>query len=73
MNMPKNVCNTCGGSGEIGSFQGVSRFFITREECPACFGLGYLLDASENHNSQPQKNTETVDSSRQCNALDDQR
>ena len=37
----KMVCNTCGGSGEIGFFQGESRFFITREECPACCGLGY--------------------------------
>lgn len=37
----KTVCNTCGGSGEIGYFQGESRFFITREECPACFGVGY--------------------------------
>ncbi|WP_310600294.1 hypothetical protein [Desulfobulbus sp.] len=40
----KKVCNTCGGIGEIGYFQGESRFFITREECPACCGLGYVLD-----------------------------
>ena len=40
----KKTCNTCGGSGEIGFFQGESRFFITREECPACCGLGYVLD-----------------------------
>jgi len=40
----KTTCNTCGGSGEIGFFQGESRFFITREECPACCGLGYVLD-----------------------------
>jgi len=44
MSEPKKVCNTCGGSGEIGYFQGESRFFITREECPACFGLGYVLE-----------------------------
>jgi len=44
MNEPKKVCNTCGGSGEIGYFQGESRFFITREECPACCGLGYDLE-----------------------------
>jgi DnaJ-class molecular chaperone len=48
MNTPKNVCNTCGGSGEIGYFQGESRFFITREECPACCGLGYTLEDTEN-------------------------
>ncbi len=40
----KKVCQTCGGSGEIGFFQGESRFFITREECPACFGCGYVLE-----------------------------
>ncbi|MCL1979868.1 MAG: hypothetical protein FWG62_02180 [Proteobacteria bacterium] len=40
----KRVCNTCGGSGQIGYFQGESRFFITREECPACCGVGYDLD-----------------------------
>jgi DnaJ-class molecular chaperone len=44
MSEPKKVCNTCGGSGEIGYFKGESRFFITREECPACVGLGYVLE-----------------------------
>ena len=44
----KTVCNTCGGSGEIGYFQGESRFFITREECPACLGVGYTeLDEAQ--------------------------
>jgi DnaJ-class molecular chaperone len=43
-NEKKQVCNTCGGSGEIGYFQGESRFVITREECPACFGFGYVLE-----------------------------
>jgi hypothetical protein len=47
MSESKNVCNTCGGSGEIGFFQGESRFFITREECPACCGLGYILEDQE--------------------------
>ncbi|MBM9536511.1 hypothetical protein [Desulfobulbus alkaliphilus] len=40
----RQVCNTCGGTGEIGYFQGESRFFITREECPACCGFGYVLE-----------------------------
>ena len=43
----RKVCNTCGGSGEIGYFAGESRFFITREECPACCGLGYVLEDDE--------------------------
>ncbi|MGD9949073.1 MAG: hypothetical protein AB7U29_11415 [Desulfobulbus sp.] len=49
----KIVCPTCGGSGEIGFFQGESRFFITREECPACCGVGYVLeDGDEVDSSQ---------------------
>ena len=47
MSDEKKICNTCGGSGEIGFFQGESRFFITREECPACCGLGYVLEDEE--------------------------
>ncbi len=43
----KKVCQTCGGSGEIGFFQGESRFFITREECPACCGCGYVLEEED--------------------------
>lgn len=43
----KKVCPTCGGNGEIGYFQGESRFFITREECPVCCGVGYLLEDDE--------------------------
>lgn len=43
----KSVCNTCGGSGEIGSFKGESRFLLTMEECPACSGLGYFLPDSK--------------------------
>nr|WP_321467781.1 hypothetical protein [uncultured Desulfobulbus sp.] len=48
----KKVCPTCGGSGEIGFFQGESRFFITREECPACCGLGYVLDEDESDSAK---------------------
>jgi hypothetical protein len=31
----------------LSTFQGESRFFITREECPACCGLGYVLEDEE--------------------------
>lgn len=48
----KEICATCGGSGDIGSFQGESRFFITHEECPACSGLGYVLPETENEEGQ---------------------
>lgn len=58
MTTPKKVCNTCGGSGEIGYFQGESRFFITREECPACCGLGYMLEETDQQEAQPQPEDE---------------
>lgn len=53
MDQPRRVCNTCGGSGEIGFFQGESRFVITREECPACCGFGYILDDLPPEADQP--------------------
>lgn len=40
----KPVCPSCGGSGEIAFFGGESRFLLTREECPHCLGLGYILE-----------------------------
>lgn len=43
----RKVCPTCGGIGEIGYFQGESRFFITREECPNCCGCGYIEEENE--------------------------
>jgi len=36
----ENVCEICGGSGQIGQFLGVSRFVITWDECPECCGTG---------------------------------
>ena len=36
----KNSCKTCGGTGQLGYFQGVSRFIITWEECADCLGSG---------------------------------
>jgi DnaJ-class molecular chaperone len=43
--MPENQpCPSCGGSGQISYFAGVSRFLLSFEECPGCAGLGYLLE-----------------------------
>lgn len=53
MTTDRKVCNTCGGSGQIGFFQGESRFFVTREECPACFGIGYVLEDLPDNDIQP--------------------
>lgn len=38
----KQPCAGCGGSGQIGSFLGVSRFLLTWEECPVCSGTGIV-------------------------------
>ncbi len=37
----RKICPTCGGSGQISFFAGASRFLLTTEECPACFGTGF--------------------------------
>lgn len=39
----KTICETCGGSGQISFFQGVSRFLLSTEDCPNCAGLGFLF------------------------------
>ena len=41
----KKPCEYCGGSGQIQFFAGVSRFFLSCEECPHCAGFGYELPA----------------------------
>jgi len=39
----KPPCKFCHGTGQISFFNGVSRFFLTEEECPECAGLGFEL------------------------------
>ncbi|WP_163335907.1 hypothetical protein [Desulfopila sp. IMCC35008] len=36
-------CPSCGGSGQLGSFGGVSRFVISWDECDECCGTGFIL------------------------------
>lgn len=43
----KKTCDTCGGSGQISYFKGVSRFLLSCEECPACLGIGYIIEDNE--------------------------
>jgi DnaJ-class molecular chaperone len=62
----KKLCESCGGSGQISYFKGVSRFLLSSEECPECSGLGYIFTAAEDsdmlgadnddHSSQPDNN-----------------
>ena len=42
MDEKKRVCPNCGGSGDLAAFRGESRFLLTHEECPFCFGFGYV-------------------------------
>ena len=58
----KPVCPSCGGSGEIAFFGGESRFLLTREECPLCSGLGYLLDEDNPDNNLVTKRPEPKNS-----------
>ena len=50
----KITCNSCGGSGQISFFQGVSRFLLTVEECHECGGLGYLVEKNGGKNCSPE-------------------
>jgi len=44
----KKICDYCGGSGQVQFFAGVSRFFLSCEECPHCAGIGYELPPDDN-------------------------
>lgn len=55
----KEICDVCGGAGQISFFQGVSRFLLSTEECSECAGTGYQLnsikDQTENSNTSKNK------------------
>lgn len=57
----KNPCDICGGSGQLGVFRGLSRFVITWEECPECFGTGLKMDNSDQ--SEPPSESDTENNS----------
>jgi len=40
--MTRRTCPECHGTGQCCYFKGESRFVLSREECPACCGLGFL-------------------------------
>ena len=54
----KKTCDYCGGSGQIQFFAGVSRFFLSCEECPHCAGFGYELPAD----AHPPRKTQVLNS-----------
>jgi len=43
----KEMCDICGGTGQVSYFKGVSRFLLSNEECEECVGTGYILDTVE--------------------------
>lgn len=43
----RKLCPNCGGSGNLSTFHGESRFMLTHEECPFCCGFGYVLEDEE--------------------------
>ncbi|MDH4318889.1 MAG: hypothetical protein OEV64_10900 [Desulfobulbaceae bacterium] len=43
----KKTCEACFGTGLLTCFKGVSRFFLSVDECPVCAGLGYELEEDE--------------------------
>ena len=47
MGEKKQVCPNCGGTGNLSTFHGESRFMLTHEECPFCCGFGYVLEEEE--------------------------
>lgn len=53
----KNTCQTCGGTGQLGHFQGVSRFIITWVECADCLGSGIDAIAGPENEEKPAAKT----------------
>lgn len=50
-------CASCGGTGQLGHFQGISRFIITWEECSDCLGSGI---AAVTEQEKKEKNATTT-------------
>jgi DnaJ-class molecular chaperone len=56
-NEMKKTCQTCGGTGQLGHFQGVSRFIITWVECADCLGSGIDTIAEPDNEEKPAAKT----------------
>ena len=51
----KKTCETCGGSGQISYFKGVSRFLLSVEECDVCNGVGYTIFEDDKNEGKEKK------------------
>jgi DnaJ-class molecular chaperone len=47
MRQMQKPCKACDGGGEIAYFRGISRFLLSWKDCPACDGLGYVVEKQE--------------------------
>ncbi|WP_420208028.1 hypothetical protein [Candidatus Electronema sp. JC] len=52
-NKPTAHCPACGGSGQLNSFKGESRFLLTVEECPLCCGTGLAEETPSGSAPEP--------------------
>lgn len=50
---PQTLCEFCNGTGEISSFKGVSRFLLSRQECPFCCGTGFESSMPDDRDLKP--------------------
>jgi DnaJ-class molecular chaperone len=53
----KLPCPACGGSGQLSSFKGESRFLLTVEECPLCGGTGLAEETTPDSGPEPSTHT----------------
>ena len=51
----KKECDTCGGSGQISYFKGVSRFLLSVEDCDVGNGVGYTNGEEDIKKGQEKK------------------
>lgn len=59
INRMEKKCESCGGSGQISYFKGVSRFLLSCEECPECAGLGYIVSSDDEGEENEEINSES--------------
>ena len=57
----RKICEECHGTGERCHFKGESRFLLSRDECPACCGLGFV----EGDEPEPVENVPDEESHRE--------
>lgn len=49
------ACPSCNGTGQISYFQGESRFLLSYEECPDCYGTGLKTPGQNSKDDSEEK------------------